>query len=68
MNSEKEEISWDVFKTKIKEKYPRLTEADLQYNHGMEENMLRMVEYKLRMTKEDMRKIIECMNCFIKKS
>ncbi len=45
-------------KTKLKMKYPQLTEADLQYSEGMDEKMLRMVEYKLGKTKQEMQIII----------
>jgi uncharacterized protein YjbJ (UPF0337 family) len=51
--------TWDELKTKLKEKYPQLTETDLQHKDGMENSMLRMVEYKLGKTKKEMRNIIE---------
>lgn len=51
-------LNWAELKTKLKEKYPQLTETDLQHEEGMEESMLRMVEYKLQMTKQDMQEII----------
>ena len=38
-------FNWDELKTKLKEKYPQLSETDLQHENGMEKNMLRMVEY-----------------------
>jgi hypothetical protein len=50
--------TWNELKTKLKEKYPQLTEADLKYKKGTEKSMLRMVEYKLRKTKQEMREII----------
>ncbi len=45
-------------KKKLMRKYPQLTEADLQHKEGMEEKMLRMVEYKLGKTKQEMEKLI----------
>ena len=48
-------------KTKLKRKYPQLTEIDLQHKEGMEEEMLRMVEYKLGKTKQEMQKIISTL-------
>jgi hypothetical protein len=45
-------------KTKLKNKYPQLTDADLHHDDGMEEKMLRMVEYKLRKTKQELDNII----------
>ncbi len=50
--------NWDLLKSKLKREYPQLTDNDLQHDEGMEESMLRMVEYKLKKTKEEMRKII----------
>jgi len=50
--------NWDELKIKLKEKYPQLTEADMQHNDGNEESMLRMIEYKLRKTKKEMQEII----------
>lgn len=50
--------NWNDLKTKLRLKYPQLTETDLQHNEGKEETMLRMVEYKLRKTKKEMREII----------
>ena len=47
-----------LLKTMLRKKYPQLTEKDLQHNEGMEEGMLRMVEYKLGKTKQEMQKII----------
>jgi hypothetical protein len=50
--------SWNELKTKLREKYPQLTETDLQHNEGMEESMLRMVEYKLQKSTQEMQEII----------
>ena len=51
--------NWDEFKTKLKMKYPQLTDADLRHEEGREDNMLRMVEYKLQKSKIEMKDIIE---------
>lgn len=50
--------SWEELKTKLRKNYPQLTETDLQHKEGVEISMLRMVEYKLRKTKEEMQVII----------
>lgn len=47
-----------LLKTRLRKKYPQLTDADLQYKEGNEENMFRMLEYKLRMTKLELQEII----------
>jgi hypothetical protein len=49
---------WNELKTKLKIKYPQLTDTDFQHREGKEESMLRMIEYKLRKSKEQMREII----------
>lgn len=53
-----QETHWDVLKDKLREKYPQLEEADFQHEEGQEESMLRMIEYKLSMTKEEFQEII----------
>lgn len=42
---------WNDLQYKLKQKYPELTEADLQYHEAREQDMLRMVEYKLHTNK-----------------
>jgi uncharacterized protein YqjF (DUF2071 family) len=56
--------NWEVLKEKLRKEYPQLTETDLQHEEGMEENMLRMVEYKLQKTKDEMRDIIAGYSLF----
>ena len=50
--------NWDELLNKLREKYPQLTNADLQHNEGKEESLLRMIEYKLSKTKLEMQEII----------
>jgi hypothetical protein len=50
--------NWAVLKTKLRARYPQLTDSDLEQIEGMENSMLRMVEYKLRKTKQEMWDII----------
>lgn len=45
---------WFELKGRIKKLYPELTEADLQYHEAVEQDMLAMVAYSLRKTKEIM--------------
>ena len=49
---------WNDLQTKLKQKYPELTDADLHCPKGKERDMLRMVEYKLQKTKREMALII----------
>jgi hypothetical protein len=50
--------NWNELKKKLRQEYPQLTESDMDHPEGKEEDMLRMVEYKLQKTKEEMREII----------
>ncbi len=50
---------WDELKVKLKIKYPQLSREDFQHRPGEEEIMMRIIEYKLRRSKEEMKKIIE---------
>ena len=52
---------WNELKTKLRKKYPQLTDIDFQHREGKEESMLRMIEYKLRMSKEKMKEIISSL-------
>jgi uncharacterized protein YjbJ (UPF0337 family) len=58
MNQIANPIYWHALKIKLKQKFPELTDDDLLYQEGMEQDMLRMVEYKLRKTKLEMQRII----------
>ena len=49
---------WDELKTKLKKKYPQLLPADFQHKHGEEERMIRVIEYKLRKSNDEMKAII----------
>lgn len=50
---------WDELKSKLKKKYPQLVAADFYHKPGEEERMMRVIEYKLRKSKEQMRIIVE---------
>jgi uncharacterized protein YjbJ (UPF0337 family) len=54
----KYEMDWNGLKKKLKQKYPELTDTDLLTTNGEEEDMLRMVEYKLGKTKKELKEII----------
>jgi hypothetical protein len=50
--------NWNELKIKLMKAYPQLTNSDLEHKEGMEQGMLRMVEYKLHMTKQELKEII----------
>lgn len=56
--------NWEELISKLKLKYPKLTDADLKFYKGKEQEMLRMVEYKLHKTKQEMQVIIDKLVVF----
>jgi uncharacterized protein YjbJ (UPF0337 family) len=49
---------WNQVKVKIKQKYPNITDNDLLFNDGKEQEMLEMLGYKLGKTKEQIHNLI----------
>ena len=47
--------------SKLKQRYPELTEADLQLHQTSKKDMLLMIGYKLRKTKAEMMRIIQVL-------
>lgn len=59
MNINLNQEYWNELKMKLQKKYPQLNNTDFQHQKGKEESMLRLIEYKLRMSKEQMKEVIE---------
>jgi uncharacterized protein YjbJ (UPF0337 family) len=51
--------SWNEAKGKLKQKYGQLTDDDLAFADGKDDELLGRLERKLGKTKEDLRKEIE---------
>ena len=51
--------NWDVLKGKLKQKYAKLTDDDLLFVEGKENELLGRLEKKLGKTKEETRDFIE---------
>jgi hypothetical protein len=49
---------WDKKKEKLKEKYPVLTDKDLGYTEGKEQEMMEIIGYKLQKSKIELLEII----------
>jgi hypothetical protein len=49
---------WNGKKEKIKQKFPDITDKDLEYNEGKEKVMIEMLGYKLGKTKHELLSII----------
>ncbi len=53
--------NWNEQKTKLKTKFPTLTDADLHYEEGKRDAMLTKVQNKLGKTKEQLSTIIAAL-------
>lgn len=53
--------TWSEQATKLKLKYPALTDADLHYKVGEKDEMLLNVQFKLGVTKEKLHEIIDSL-------
>ncbi len=52
---------WNEIKGKLKQKYGQLTDDDLMFAEGKDDEMLGRLQKKLGKTKEDIRKEIESL-------
>ena len=52
---------WTEQKTKLKEKFNTLTDADLRYEDGKKDEMFQRVQVKLGKTKEELQQIIAAL-------
>lgn len=50
--------NWNQVKGKLKQKYGELTDEDLQYAEGKEDELLGRMQKRLGKSKEEVRKII----------
>jgi uncharacterized protein YjbJ (UPF0337 family) len=58
MNALKLKGNWNEIAGKLKQKYANLTDDDLIFNQGKEEELLGRLQAKVGKTKEQIRKII----------
>ena len=49
---------WNGKKEKLKQKYPYLTESDLRFSLGKEQEMIEMLGYKMGLSKQALLEII----------
>jgi len=52
---------WNHKKEKLKQKYPILTDDDLNFREGKEKEMIEMLGYKMRKTKQELLYIIAAL-------
>jgi uncharacterized protein YjbJ (UPF0337 family) len=53
--------SWNEVKGKLKQKYGQLTDDDLKFAEGKDEELLDRLQQKLGKTKEELRKELESL-------
>jgi uncharacterized protein YjbJ (UPF0337 family) len=53
--------SWNEIKGKLKQKYGQLTDNDLEFAEGKDDELLGRLQQKLGKTKEELRKEIESL-------
>ncbi|WET03712.1 CsbD family protein [Flavobacterium johnsoniae] len=58
MNTTEIKGNWNELKGKLKQKYADLTDDDLLYDEGKEDEMYGKLQQKLGKTKDEVRKII----------
>ena len=52
---------WNVKKEKLKQKYQIITDEDLHFREGKEQEMIELLGYKLGKSKDELRKIITAL-------
>lgn len=52
---------WNSKKEKIKQRFPGISDQDLNFYEGKEKEMMEMLEYKLEIPKLELAKIIEAL-------
>jgi uncharacterized protein YjbJ (UPF0337 family) len=53
---------WNEKKIKLKEKFEIITDEDLHFHDGKEQEMMELLGYKLGKTKEELRNIISSLD------
>jgi hypothetical protein len=61
MESDYKIMIWNDIKVKLKLRYPCLTNADLVWRHGNQEDLLEMIANKLRIPYNDMLQIVNAL-------
>jgi len=61
MNQETEVICWNDMRGKLKLRFPLLTNADLQWRHSSQEDLLEMIALKLGKTYKELLEITETL-------
>jgi uncharacterized protein YjbJ (UPF0337 family) len=60
-NSKSFEENWPQYRDKLKKEHPQLTDEDLKYEPGDEEEVLKRLQEKLNKTKHEIRNWLHIM-------
>ena len=64
MNALEMKGNWNIIKGKLKQKYAQLTDNDLQYVSGKEDELIGRIQKRTGQTKEEVeRELDECTSC-----
>lgn len=58
MNRENLESGWNEIATKLAGRFPKLTEMDLHFIKGHEEDLLKRIEFRLNKSRADVLRLI----------
>ena len=61
MNKTEVKGNWNELKGKLKQKYAQLTDDDLMYAEGREEELFGKLQIKIGKTKEEFQKILKSL-------
>lgn len=64
MNTLQLKGDWNIVKGKLKQKFAQLTDDDLQYVRGKEDELIGRIQKRTGQAKEDVEKaVVECDGC-----
>jgi uncharacterized protein YjbJ (UPF0337 family) len=63
MNTLQLKGNWNIIKGKLKQKYANLTDDDLQYFEGKEDELIGRIQKRTGKTKEDVERALDECNC-----
>lgn len=64
MNTLQLKGDWNIVKGKLKQKFAQLTDDDLQYIRGKEDELIGRIQKRTGQAKEDVEKaVVECDGC-----
>ena len=61
MDQEFNAIHWNDLRSKLKQRFPLLTNADLQWRHSNQEDLLDMIAFKLGKSYKELQEIISTL-------